>query len=155
MPIVGVNRLVTYSLEIADKQGVPYVKREVLRYKRGRYGSPYHFLDFSQGQGYAIINEEDFQKKDEELDRELQTLNSPDMLALKGLGHFERFKAANAFRQLIESWYISDFHISAARGRKEAASNSEHLSESGDNLPLVAQYLFEQHPDTFTRLLEV
>jgi predicted ATPase len=155
MPIAGVNRLVTYSLEIADKLGVPYVKREVLRYKRGRYGSPYHFLDFSQGQGYAITNEEDFQKKDEELDRELQTLNSPDMLALKGLGQFERFKAANAFRQLIESWHVSDFHISAARGRKEAAGNSEHLSESGDNLPLVAQYLFEQHPDTFTRLLEV
>ena len=153
MPIAGVNRLVTYSLEIADTKGVPYVKREVLRYKRGRYGSPYHFLDFSQGAGYAITNEEDFQKADEELDRELQTLNSPDMLALKGLGQFERFKAANAFRQLIEAWHVSDFHIGQARGRKEVTGNSEHLSESGDNLPLVAQYLFEQHPDTFRNLL--
>jgi predicted ATPase len=155
MPLAGVNRLVTYSLEIADKQGVPYVKREVLRYKRGRHGSPYHFLDFSKGEGYAITNEEDFQRTDEELDREFQTLNSPDMLALKGLGQFARFKAANAFRQLIESWHVSDFHINQARGRKEVAGNSEHLSESGDNLPLVAQYLYEQHPKTFTELLRV
>lgn len=155
MPIAEKQRLVTYSLEIAEKQGIPYVKREVLRYKRGRYGSPYHFLDFSQGQGYAITNEEDFQIRDEELDRELQSLHSPDMLALKGLGQFERFKAANAFRQLIESWHVSDFHISQARGRKEASGNSEHLSESGDNLPLVAQYLYEQHPANFQKLLNV
>ena len=154
MLIADVDRLVTYSLEIADSQGVPYVKREVLRYKRGRYGSPYHFLDFSKGTGYAITNEEDFQKADEELDRELQTLNSPDMLALKGLGQFERFKAANAFRQLIESWHVSDFHIDQARGRKEAVGSSEHLSESGDNLPLVAQYLYEQHASTFEELLQ-
>ena len=155
MPIAGADRLVTYSLEIADKLGVPYVKREILRYKRGRYGSPYHFLDFSKGEGYAITNEEDFQKKDEELDREPQTLNSPDMLALKGLGQFERFKAATAFRQLIESWHVSDFHIDQARGRKEASGNSEHLSESGDNLPLVAQYLHEQHFEAFQKLLGV
>ena len=154
MPIAGVDRLVTYSLEIADRKGVPYVKREILRYKRGRYGSPYHFLDFADGTGYAITNEEDFNKSDEELEREQQTLNSPDILAVKGLGQFGRFKAANAFRQLIESWHVSDFHISAARGRKEAAANSEHLSESGDNLPLVAQYLYEQHRPVFDRLLQ-
>ncbi|GAA3929598.1 AAA family ATPase [Hymenobacter algoricola] len=153
MLITGAERLVTYTLEIAEKKGVPYVKREILRYKRGRHGKPYHFLDFKSGVGYAITNEEDFNKPDEELDRETQTLNSPDVLAVKGLGQFERFKAANAFRQLIESWHVSDFHISAARGRKEAAGNSEHLSETGDNLPLVAQYLFEQHRSVFDRIL--
>jgi predicted ATPase len=75
-------------------------------------------------------------------------------LAIKGLGQFERFKAANAFRQLIENWHVSDFHISAARGRKEATGDSEHLSESGDNLPLVAQYLHEQHPEVFQDVLD-
>lgn len=154
MLITGTERLVTYTLEIAERKGVPYVKREVLRYKRGRQGKPYHFLDFKNGVGYAITNEEDFNKPDEELEREPQTLNSPDILAIKGLGQFERFKAANAFRQLIESWHVSDFHINAARGRKEASGNSEHLSETGDNLPLVAQYLYEQHRSTFTRILK-
>jgi predicted ATPase len=153
MPIADIERLVTYSLEISARDGVPYVKREILRYKRRRYGSPYHFLDFSDGYGYAITNEEDFNKTEEELERENQKV-SPDTLAIKGLGQFERFKAANAFRQLIESWHVSDFHISAARGRKEASGEAEHLSQSGDNLPLVAQRLFEQHPETFRKILE-
>src|SRR3990167_1947067 len=60
MLITGVERLVTYSLEIGEQNGSPIVQRELLRYKRGRYGSPYHFLDFSAGEGYAVVNEEDF-----------------------------------------------------------------------------------------------
>ncbi|TDP84475.1 putative ATPase [Aquabacterium commune] len=154
MQITGVERLVTYSLEIAERAGQPIVQREILRYKRGRYGSPYRFLDFTNGEGFAITNEEDFQKGDEELDRESQKV-APDTLAIKGLGQFERFKAATAFRQLIESWHVSDFHINAARGRKEASGESEHLSETGDNLPLVARYLFEQHPEAFKEMLDV
>jgi len=153
MQIAKVDRLVTYSLEIAERSGSPYVKREILRYKRGRYGSPYRFLDFSDGVGYAITNEEEFQKADEDLTREEQRVAS-DTLAIKGLGQFERFKAANAFRQLIESWHVSDFHIDAARGRKEASGDSEHLSRTGDNLPRVAQYLYERHPDTFNKILK-
>jgi predicted ATPase len=153
MVIAGISRLVTYSLEITDQEGVPFVSREILRYKRGRYGSPYHFLDFSDGEGYAITNEADFQKSDEELDREYQKV-APDTLAIKGLGQFERFSAAYAFRQLIESWHVSDFHISAARGRKEALGESEHLTESGDNLARVAQYIFEQHPKVFQTILD-
>lgn len=153
MPIANVYRLVTYSVEIAEKDNVPYVRREVLRYKRGRYGSPYRFLDFTNGAGFAITNEEEFNKPDEELDREYQTVSS-DTLAIKGLGQFERFKAANAFRQLIEQWHVSDFHINAARGRKEVVGESEHLSENGDNLPLVARYLYESHPKAFQRILD-
>ena len=153
MLITGVERLVTYSLEIGERAGAPFVQREILRYKRGRYGSPFRFLDFSSGEGYAITNEEDFQKSDEELEREVQKV-APETLAIKGLGQFERFKAANAFRQLIESWHVSDFHIGAARGRKEATGESEHLSETGENLPLVARYLFEQHPQAFQTILD-
>ena len=64
MLIADVERLVTYSLEIGERKGVPYVHRELLRYKRGRYGSPYHFLNFRGGAGDAITNEEDFNKTD-------------------------------------------------------------------------------------------
>jgi predicted ATPase len=152
MLIAGVSRLVTYSIEIAERAGAPFVQREILRYKRGKSGKPYHFLDFKDGVGYAINNEEDFNKPDDKLEREEQKV-APDTLAIKGLGQFERFKAANAFRHLIESWHVSDFHISAARGRKEAVGESEHLSETGDNLPLVARYLFEQHNPAFQTIL--
>jgi len=152
MEISGVERLVTYSLEIGERSGAPVVVKELLRYKRGRHGSPYHFLSFANGEGYAINNEEDFKKADKDLNREDQRVTH-DTLAIKGLGQFERFKAANAFRRLIENWHVSDFHISAARGRKEAAGETEHLSESGDNLPLVARYLHEQHASVFKNIL--
>lgn len=152
MEITGKERLVTYALEIGEKNGTPVVLKEVLRYKRGRHGKPYHFLDFRDGEGYAIVNEEDFDKSDEELERETQRV-APDTLAIKGIGQFERFKAANAFRHLIENWHVSDFHISAARGRKDAAGETEHLSESGDNLPLVARSMLEQHPELFADIL--
>ncbi len=153
MEITGKERLVTYTVEIGEVAGQPVVLHEVLRYKRGRHGKPFHFLDFVRGEGYAIVNEEDFTKVEEELERETQKV-SPDTLAIKGLGQFERFKAANAFRQLIENWHVSDFHISAARGRKDAGGESDHLSESGDNLPLVARSLYEQDPALFQRILD-
>ncbi|NEP62526.1 MAG: AAA family ATPase [Symploca sp. SIO2G7] len=67
LEIAGTERLVTYILCIAkEKSNKIVVEREILRYKRGRYGSPYHFLDFSQGIRSAINNEEDFSKKDKD-----------------------------------------------------------------------------------------
>lgn len=153
LEIAGHDRLVTYHLSVSEHNNQPIVEREILRYKRGSYGKPYHFLDFSRGEGYAITNEEDFDKPDEELDREEQKLGSPDILAIKGLGQFDRFKAANAFRSFIENWHISDFHIAEARPTREAGY-AEHLSPKGDNLPLVAQYMFESHPEVFQQVLD-
>ena len=154
MKITGKKRLVTYHLKIIkDANDVAIVQREILRYKRGSYGSPLHFLDFRKGGGHAINNEEDFDKTDEELTKEWQKLDSPSALAIKGLGLFQRFKAASAFRNLIENWHVSDFHIMAARQRVEAGVAS-HLSETGDNLPLVAQYLYQNDRQTFDRILE-
>jgi predicted ATPase len=153
LDITGVERLVTYILEIAKVSEKPSVEREILRYKRGPYGSPYHFLDFRRGEGYAVTNEEDFNKTDEELEREQQKLGGPDMLAIKGLGQFQRFKAANAFRQMLENWHVSDFHINLARGSKDAAGYSDHLSVSGDNLQLVANNLYQSHRDTFDEII--
>ncbi|AXJ00707.1 putative ATPase [Cyclonatronum proteinivorum] len=153
LEISGRERLVTYLLEISEEAGRPVVAREILKYKRGRYGSPYHFLDFARGSGTAITNEEDFDKSDEELEREEQKLGSPDILAIKGLGQFDRFKAASAFRSFIENWHVSDFHISEARPVREAGY-AEHLSPRGDNLALVAQFMFENHREVFDALLE-
>ncbi|NIA31128.1 MAG: AAA family ATPase [Actinobacteria bacterium] len=155
MSIAHVERLVTYYLEIAQENKRPYVKREILRYKRGPYGSPFHFLDFKHGEGYAITNEEDFNKPDEQLEREQQTLDSYDILAIKGLGQFQKFKAANVFRQLIENWHVSDFHINLARGSKDATGYDEHLSITGDNLQLVARNLFENHPEVFNHIIKI
>jgi len=153
MEITGYERLVTYVLQIApDVSGRPVIEREILRYKRGESGAPFHFLDFKRGEGYAISNEEDFAKPDQELTRERQKLDAPDILAVKGLGQFERFKAARAFRAMIESWHISDFHVSEAYPSQEEGW-AEHLSVRGNNLALVANYLFQHHPERFGRIL--
>ena len=152
--IAEVERLVTYRLEVAtDNKGLPIIQREFLRYKRGSRGSPFHFLDFEQGEGFAISNEEDFDKPDEELTKDNQSLDSRDILAIKGLGQFQRFKAASAFRNLIENWHVSDFHIMAARQRSEVGV-AEHLSESGDNFPLVVQHLYENDQPVFEKILK-
>lgn len=153
MEIVGTERLVTYILTIGQEKKRPIVKREILRYKRGEHGKPFHFLDFKKGKGYAISNEEDFSKPEEELEREEQPLDSSDILAIKGLGQFQKFKAASAFRSLIENWHVSDFHISEARGSKDALT-AEHLSPTGDNMALVAQYIYQEHPDIFEQILQ-
>ncbi len=153
LSIVGHLRRVTYHLEIGLEEGRPIVVHEFLRYKRGRYGAPFYFLRFQRGTGYAIRNEEDVDKDDESLEPEEQQLESPDILAIKGLGQFQRFKAASALRHLLENWHVSDFHRNAARERKQVTGVVEHLTESGDNLPLVAQYLFENHRPVFETIL--
>lgn len=154
LEITGYERLVTYILKMEpDAQGRAVVAREVLRYKRGANGKPFHFLDFAFGKGYAITNEEDFSKADEALKREEQELDAPDILAVKGLGQFERFKAASAFRLMLENWHISDFHVGDARPSQEDGY-AEHLSTRGENLPLVANFLFEHHKDRFAHIME-
>ena len=155
MLIAERQRLVTYHLEFGcNEHNRVVVKSEILSYKRGSYGSPYHFIDFREGYGYAISNEADFSKPDTELRREEQNLGAPDILALKGLGQFSRFTAANEFRKLIEGWHVSDFHIEAARGSKDMSADCEHLNKNGDNLQNVANTIREQNPEIFQKILE-
>lgn len=145
--------LVTYQIEIAERDGRALVAREVLKYRRGQHGRPWHFLDFRNGEGTAVTNEVEYGTPDAEMAREEQRLDSPDILAIKGLGQFEKFKVVSSFRRLIERWHLSDFHIHAARPSAEAGY-AEHLSPAGENLSLVTQFLFERHRAVFDRILE-
>ncbi|MEA1898419.1 MAG: AAA family ATPase, partial [Bacteroidota bacterium] len=144
--------LITYFLQINEKSGRPIVEREILKYRRGSGGQPWHFLDFSEGKGIAVVNELDTIKDITELEREEQTLKSPDILAIKGLAQFERFPAVVALGNLIENWHVSDFHISKARPEQEAGY-ADHLSREGENLSLVIQYLYQHHKDRFNKII--
>ncbi|NVK18521.1 MAG: AAA family ATPase [Methylocystaceae bacterium] len=145
--------LITYFLSVGVKDGRPIVAREILKYRRGSGGRPWHFLDFSNGVGVAAINEIENIPDIKELDREEQKLRSPDILAVKGLAQFERFPAVMALGTLIENWHISDFHISRARPEQEAGY-AEHLSREGENLSLVTEYLHSRHPKIFNTILD-
>lgn len=146
------TRKVRYQLEIKEKDGTTVVEREILKYTRFGGGKPYHFIDFSRGEGTAISNEREF-TKDQDIKKEYQKLDSPDILAIKGLGQFQRFEAASIFRSVIENWHVSDFHIQSARQSRDAGY-AEHLSSEGENLPLVAQFLYERHRDKFDEILK-
>jgi len=144
--------LVTYLLQVGLDNGLPVVEREVLKYRRGQYGQPWRFLDFARGKGLAVTNEADYGTPNVEMQRDEQELDSPDILAVKGLGQFQKFRQVSAFRRLIEDWHVSDFHIADARPSHEAGF-AEHLSERGENLALVAQFMFERHRAVFDTVL--
>ena len=144
--------LTTYFLQISEKRGRALVKREILKYRRGSSGQPWHFLDFSKGKGTAVTNELDSITDVRDLNREEQILKSPDILAIKGLAQFERFPAVMALGNLIENWHVSDFHISKARPEQEAGY-AEHLSREGENLSLVIEYLYNYERKTFDKIL--
>lgn len=151
--LFGTDRPITYHLTIGQPQHHPIVKQETLHYTPTPHSQPLYFINFHHGTGQIIINEEDFLENGTEPQYETQILESSDILAIKGLGQFQRFKAASAFRSLIENWHVSDFHISDARGSKDALY-AEHISPVGDNLAIVAQYLYQEHPDIFEQVLE-
>ena len=145
--------LVTYFLAIGEHDGRAVVEREVLKYRRGSSGQPWHFLNFSRGKGFAVTNELDEVSDVKDLKREEQKLKSADILAIKGLAQFERFPAVVALGNLIENWHISDFHINRARPEQEAGY-AEHLSSEGENLSLVTEYLYNRHQKTFDEICE-
>ncbi|MFH0797685.1 MAG: AAA family ATPase [Candidatus Omnitrophota bacterium] len=145
--------LITYFLAISETNGRPCVEREILKYRRGSKGKSWHFLDFKNGKGIAVMNEPDEVTDQTQLRREEQALKSADILAVKGLAQFEQFPATKALGNLIENWHISDFHIQRARPEQESGY-AEHLSKEGENLSLVTEYLYDQHRDTFNRIIE-
>jgi predicted ATPase len=148
------GRLATYQLDIASESGRPVVEREILKFRRGQYGKPWHFVDFSRGRGTAITNETAYGQEGAVEARTEHALDDPSVLAIKGLGQFKEFRVVAEFRSLIENWHISDFHISDARPSAEAGY-AEHLSTRGDNVAQVAQYLYEHHRDRFDKVLQV
>lgn len=147
------GRLASYILKVALQKGRVVVDREVLRYRRGRgSGRPWHFVDFSGGKGTAITNESVYGEAGAIEKREEYVLDDPSILAIKGLGQFREFRVVSEFRNLIENWHISNFHIADARPSAEAGF-AEHLSTRGDNVAQVAQYLYEHHSERFESIL--
>ena len=100
-----------------------------------------------------MTNEATDVEDEAQLERDEQSLKSPDLLAIKGLAQFERFPAVVALGNMIERWHVSDFHISRARP-EQAAGHAEHLSREGENLSLVVEYLYNEHRDVFARIMK-
>jgi predicted ATPase len=142
--------IITYHLAIDEDSRGPHVAEEWLRWKRGRYGYPFRFLDFREGSGSVVTGE----MPDEQDTRVEERLDSPEMLAVNSLGQLAKHPRVSALRRFITGWYLSYLAGDSARGVPEAGPQ-ERLSATGDNLPNVIQYLREQHPDRLDHILGI
>lgn len=141
--------LITYHLSIDEGPRGPFVSREWLQWRRGRqHGAPFKFLDFAEGSGSVISGEQ----PDESDHRVTEQLQSPELLAVNTLGQFAKHPRVAALRTFITGWHLSYLSTAATRETPDAGP-AERLSQTGDNLPNVVQYLQEQHPDRLKRIL--
>ena len=142
--------LITYHLAIDETLRGPTVAEEWLRWTRGRGGRPFNFLEFRNGEGNVISGE--LPEIDDE--RRVEALESADLLAVNTLGQFASHPRVSALRRFISGWNLSYLTADNTRGVPESGPQ-ERLSQTGDNLPNVIQYLKEQHPERLDTLLEV
>lgn len=143
--------IITYHLSISENNNAPYVAEEWLTWRRGKTGSPYKFLYFKNGQG-RVIGGESPKAIDEGDDRVEERLSAPDVLAVNTFGQLAKHPRVIALRNFITGWYLSYISADNTRGIPESGPQ-EHLSETGDNLPNVIQYLKEQHPQGLNNIL--
>ncbi|MCL2832198.1 MAG: AAA family ATPase [Treponema sp.] len=146
----------TYELRLnTDTKNTPIIVKEqlIIEVTREKQVSTVKIIDFSQGVGEAIANDNAEFKNILDTKHEKFTLDSPDILAIKTFGQIKHFTAVVDFRKFIEDWFVSDFHIYAARQTQDI-SYIEQLSRSGDNLANVTQFLHDKHPDKFKGILQ-
>ena len=173
------SQLITYSLKIQkDDSGRPYVEREILHQRDETQGSSRSFFIFTmhQGQGYAWKGYTQGQQVEEnnpvlsDLTALLDQIKSKSTgenrteaehfglqenrkLGLATLGALKDHPRIAAFRQFLESWYLSYFTPDAARGLP-LAGPQRRLNVHGDNLGNVVQFMQREHPDRFKTILE-
>ena len=151
------GRLATYQLKITQARNRPVVEHEALSYRIGQGGRwGWRFVDNRRGEGEVITNESEYgvsaMKGTDQKKRKFK-LDDPSTLAIKSFGQLQEFPIVSEFRKYIENWHISDFQIADARPSAEVG-HAEHLSTRGDNVALVAKYLYENHPQQFDSVLQ-
>jgi len=135
---------IIYKLYISNVGGRPTVAKEYLGSEFSQKIEGFLF-EFTKGVGKVL----------DLLDLKPYNLDSPDVLAIKGLGQFKSVNLPGIAecRKMIEGWTISDFRISSASNLQDNVA-SEHLSVNGENLSQAAKYLYENHKPTFNKILE-
>jgi predicted ATPase len=144
------DRLITYHLAIDEEKTGPFVAAEWLRWTRRAPAYPFKFLDFANGAGQVVSGD----APDNDDERIEEQLDSRELLAVNTLGQLAKHPRVGALRRFITSWYLSYLSADSTRTTPEAGPQ-ERLSQSGDNLPNVIQYLKEQHGSRLDTILSV
>jgi predicted ATPase len=142
--------LITYHLAINEGKKGPYVSEEWLRWKRLPRGRPFKFLDFRDGEGEVTSG----YMPDDKAERLHERLESAEVLAVSTLGQFAKHPRVSALRHFVTGWHLSYLTAEHTRISPEAGPH-ERLSQIGDNLANVIQYLREQHSDRLDRIFDV
>lgn len=142
-----------YQLTIDESRRGPVIAVESLRWTRSkRGGNNFKFLEFKNGEGYAIAGEHP-DKGDKPTQ---ERLASAEVLAVNTLGQFQSHPRVVALRTFITGWYLSYLTTTTAGARNTPeAGPQERLSQTGDNLANVIQYLREQHPEQLGKILTI
>jgi predicted ATPase len=143
-------RPITYHLAINETPSGPVVAEEWLAWRRGKFGRPFRFLEYQRGQGQVVSGEQP-EANDERVDF---PLSSPELLAVNTLGQLANHPRVAALRRFITGWHLSYLTADNTRGTPDAGPQ-ERLSQTGDNLANVIQYLKEQHPDRLGEVLHI
>lgn len=143
----GELRLVNYTLKIGQAGFLPVVEQERMRWSTSPgSGRPRDILNFANGSG--TIYDEDRAEYSRE------RLSSRDLLAVSALGQFESHPRVQLLRDFIQGWYLS--YLSADGTRATPTAGPERrLSQSGDNLGNVIQYLQEEEPQRLDEIFRV
>ena len=144
------GRDLSYRLTIEEQAGRAIISAEVISVDLPQKE---RILEFHRGQGSAKRMIVDTTNDSEDHQATYKFRGDGSTLAIKALGHLDDFPLIMDFRSLIEGWHVSNFQISHARQTAEAGY-AEHLSTTGENVAQVAQYLHENHPGQFRRVLE-
>jgi predicted ATPase len=142
-----------YQLTIDESRRGPIVAAESLRWTRTqRGGNNFRFLDFKNGEGYVIGGD----RPDEGGERIEERLASAEVLVVNTLGQFKSHPRVVALRNFITGWYLSYLTTTTSGTRNTPeAGPQERLSQTGDNLANVVQYLREQHPERLDKVLQI
>jgi predicted ATPase len=141
-----------YYLQVNEDKDGPFVEWEYLEWSRRikGHGRPFRFLDFTSGAGSVVSGE----MPDEQEERIDERLDLRETLAVSTLGQLAKHPRVSALRRFITGWHLSYLTADHTRGTPEAGPQ-ERLSQTGDNLPNVVQYLAEQHPERLRQVLQV
>ena len=142
--------VITYHLSINENTDGPIVETERLQWRPSSRGKHIRFLDFHQGVGSVIGGEAPDDAK-EQINEKLVDLSA---LAANMFGQLARHPRVSALRRFIADWHISNFSTNITRHATDHGPQ-KRLSETGNNLPNVIQYLQERYPECLEKIILV
>ena len=142
--------IITYHLSIDEDTEEPFVETEWLQWRRGSRGKHVRFLDFDHGTG-SVIPGETPDKTDKPVDEQL---DDPLTLAANMFGQSAQHPRVSNLRRFITDWHLSYLSTAATRDPTETAPQ-KRLSETGDNLPNVIQFLQERYPERLEKIISI